>query len=201
MSVVLGLAVTCAFALAGREAAQRAQGLARANFPDDRLLDHVLTPQPANPLCWDLWLLEASGDRYVARHAVLSLGPVFLPAGGCALAEPAPHTAPRVAVAARDTPAVQWLGETFVPDSLLKGAVAANCEAAAFMLFARAPFIAVDAEGAVLGDLRFDRGRERGSFEVSLSGNRDSDHAGESLTCRRAAPWVAPRADLLGPPG
>lgn len=201
MSVVLGLAVTCAFALAGREAAQRAQGLARANFPDDRLLDHVLTPQPANPLCWDLWLLEASGDRYVARHAVLSLGPVFLPAGGCALAEPASHTAPRVAVAARATPAVQWLGETFVPDSLLKGVVAANCEAAAFMLFARAPFIAVDAEGAVLGDLRFDRGRERGSFEVPLSGNRDSDHAGESLTCPRAAPWVAPRADLLGPPG
>jgi hypothetical protein len=146
VSVVLGLAVTCAFALAGREAAQRAQGLARANFPDDRLLDRVLTPQPADPLCWDLWLLEASGDRYVARHAVLSLGPPFLPAGGCALAEPVPHTAPRVAVAARDTPAVRWLGETFVSDSLLKGVVAANCKAAAFMLFARAPFIAVDAE-------------------------------------------------------
>jgi inner membrane protein len=201
MSVVLGLAVTCAFALAGREAAQRAGGLARANFPDDRLLDHVLTPQPANPLCWDLLLLEASGDRYVARHAVLSLGPALLPAGGCALAEPVPHTAPRVAVAARDTPAVQWLGETFVPGSLLKEVVAANCEAAAFMLFARAPFIAVDAEGAVLGDLRFDRGRERGSFEVSLSGDRVSDPAGHSLTCRRAAPWVAPRADLLGPRG
>jgi inner membrane protein len=201
MSVVLGLAVTCAFALAGREAAQRAQGLARANFPDDRLLDHVLTPQPANPLCWDLWLLEASGDRYVARHAVLSLGPVFLPAGGCALAEPAPHTAPRVAVAARDTPAVQWLGETFVPDSLLKGAVAANCEAAAFMLFARAPFIAVDTEGAVLGDLRFDRGRERGGFEIPLAGKPLSDPAGEVHSCRRTAPWIAPRADLLGPPG
>ena len=89
-----------------------------------------------------------------------------------------------------------------MPRSRLAGVVAESCEAAAFMLFARAPFIApVAPEGAVLGDLRFDRGRERGSFEVSLSGNRDSDHAGESLTCRRAAPWVAPRADLLGPPG
>jgi inner membrane protein len=201
MSVVLGLAVTCAFALAGREAAQRAEGLARANFPDDRLLDHVLTPQPANPLCWDLLLLETSGDRYVARHAVLSLGPAFLPAGGCALAKPEPHTAPLVAVAARDTAAAQWLGETFVTDALLKAVVAANCEAAAFMLFARAPFIAVDAQGAVLGDLRFDRGRERGSFEVPLSGKEVSDRTGASRTCRRAAPWVAPRADLLGPPG
>jgi inner membrane protein len=201
MSVILGLAVTCAFAWAGREAAQRAEGLARANFPDDRLLDHVLTPQPANPLCWDLWLLETSGDRYVARHAALSLGPAFLPAPGCALAKPVPHTAPRVAVAARDTPAVQWLGETFVPGSVLEGVVAANCAAAAFMLFARAPFIAVDAQGGVLGDLRFDRGRERGSFEVPLSAHRVSDVGGESPTCGRAAPWVAPRADLLGPPG
>jgi inner membrane protein len=201
MSVVLGLAVTCAFALAGRDAAQRAESLAQVNFPHDRLLDHVLTPQPANPLCWDLWLLETSGARYVARHAVLSLGAPFFPAVGCAVAKPAPHTAPRVAVAARDTPAVQWLGETFVPGALLKAMAAANCEAGAFMLFARAPFIAVDDQGAVLGDLRFDRGRERGSFEVPLSARQVSDGAGDSRTCRRAAPWIAPRADLLGPPG
>jgi inner membrane protein len=201
MSVVLGLAVTCAFALAGRDAAQRAESLALVNFPHDRLLDHVLTPQPANPLCWDLWLLETSGARYVARHAVLSLGATFLPAVECAAARPAPHTAPRVAVAARDTSAAQWLGETSVPGALLKGMAAANCEAGAFMLFARAPFVAADAQGAVLGDLRFDRGRERGSFEVPLSARQVSDDAGDSRTCRRAAPWIAPRADLLGPPG
>jgi hypothetical protein len=39
LSVVLALAVTCAFALAGREAAQRAQGLAQAGFPGERLRD------------------------------------------------------------------------------------------------------------------------------------------------------------------
>jgi inner membrane protein len=217
LSVVLALAVTCAFAQAGREAAQRAEGLAQANFPGDRLLDHVLMPQPANPLCWDLLLLETSGDRYVARHAVLSLGPAVLAASGCALAEPVPHTAPLVAVGARDSSAVQWLGETFLPGSLLKKVVAANCEAAAFMLFARAPFIAppdssaspnpagrdenIGDQSAVLGDLRFDRGRERGSFEVPLRATQNLDNTGESLACRRAAPWVAPRADLLGPPG
>jgi len=202
ISVALGLAVTCTFALAGREAAQRAESLAQANFPDDRLLDHVLTPQPANPLCWDLWLLETGGDRYVARHAALSLGPAILPADGCAPAKPLPHTAPLVAVGARDTAAVQWRGETFLPASLLKAVVAANCEAAAFMLFARAPFIAPpDSRGTVLGDLRFDRGRERGGFEVPLSGKQLAGLAGESRTCRRAAPWAAPRGDLLGPPG
>jgi inner membrane protein len=202
LSVVLALAVTSTFAIAGREAAQRAEGLAQANFPRDRLLDHVLTPQPANPLCWDLLLLETNGDRYVARHAVLSLGPAFLGAGGCWLAKPVPHSAPLVAVAARDTSAVRWLGETFVADPLLKGVVAANCEAAAFMLFARAPFIAnVDAQDAVLGDLRFDRGRERGGFEIPLAGKPLADPAGEFHSCRDRAPWIAPRADLLGPPG
>jgi len=202
LSVVLALAVTCTFAIAGREAARRAEGLAQANFPRDRLLDHVLTPQPANPLCWDLLLLETDSDRYVARHAVLSLEPGFLGAGGCALAKPVPHSAPLVAVAARDTSAVRWLGETFVADPLLKGVVAANCEAAAFMLFARAPFIAnVDAQDAVLGDLRFDRGRERGGFEIPLAGKPLADPAGEYHSCRRAAPWIAPRADLLAPPG
>jgi inner membrane protein len=202
LSVVLALAVTCTFAIAGREAAWRAEGLAQANFPRDRLLDHVLTPQPANPLCWDLLLLETDSDRYVARHAVLSLEPGFLGAGGCALAKPVPHSAPLVAVAARDTSAVRWLGETFVADPLLKGVVAANCEAAAFMLFARAPFITnVDAQDAVLGDLRFDRGRERGGFEIPLAGKPLADPAGEFHSCRRAAPWIAPRADLLAPPG
>lgn len=152
LSVVLALAVTCAFALAGREAAQRAEGLAQADFPGDRLLDHVLTPQPANPLCWDLLLLETSGDRYVARHAVLSLGPAA---------------------------------------SSLSSNPAARDES-------------IEDQRAVLGDLRFDRGRERGSFEVPLRGAQNLDsavHAGDSRTCRRAAPWVAPRADLTAPSG
>jgi inner membrane protein len=196
-SGVLALAVTCAFAFAGREAARQAERLAQADFAGDRLLDHVLTPQPANPLCWELLLLETSGDRYAARRAVLSLAPSVLPANSCALAKPAPHIASQGAVAARDTSTVQWIGETVVAEAFLKSVVAADCQAAAFMLFARAPFIAPAAASDVLGDLRFDRGREVGSFELPLSGARDA--AGKSKTSRRAAPWIAPRSDLLRP--
>jgi inner membrane protein len=209
-SVVLALAVTFAFVLGGSEAAQRTELIAETEFPNDRLLDHVLTPQPANPLCWDLWLLETRGDRYVARHAVLSLDPAWLDANGCAWSRPEPHTAPLAAVAASDSPDVHWLGEIVLPRSSLQEVVAADCDAAAFLLFARAPFL-VPRElaprdlhpskpngagpGAVLGDLRFDRGRERNSFEVPVAND-----ALEARTCRRAAPWIAPRADLLGPP-
>ena len=200
LSVVLALVVTGAFALGGNEAARRAETLAQTDFAGDRLLDHVLTPQPANPLCWDLLLLETSGAHYIARHAVLSLEPAFLPASSCALAKPAPHTAPLAAIAAPDTSAVEWLGEALMPRAFLDAIVAESCEAAAFMLFARAPYIApVAPEGAVLGDLRFDRGRERGSFEVPLP--RKQQARNNPLRCGRAAPWIAPRADLLEPPG
>lgn len=78
--------------------------------------------------------------------------------------------------------------------------VAKNCNAAAFMRFARAPFVADPGPTPILGDIRFDRGKERGSFEVPLAdkgsvpGETDADAAAD---CRRAAPWTAPRADLL----
>jgi inner membrane protein len=154
-------------------------------------------------------LLETGGNRYTARHAVLSLDSGFLPASSCGLAQPVARTAPLTAVTARDSPAVKWLGETVMPDSLLERLVAANCAAAAFMLFARAPFVAPlepaippgDRAGAVLGDLRFDRGRERGSFEIPLPNQELFDNPGKPPTCQRAAPWVAPRADLVGPLG
>ena len=210
LSGVVAIAVTCLFALGGREAAQRAQSLAAAYFPGDALLDHVLTPQPANPLCWDLLLLETSGKRYISRHAVLSLDPAILPASGCGWAKPESRSAALIDMAVPDTSAVQWLGERVLSQPDLVKVVAASCEAADFMLFARAPFIArrepsstsrSDPSGVVLGDLRFDRGRERGSFELALTEKRQLDNAPALPACRRAAPWIAPRADLLGPLG
>jgi inner membrane protein len=208
LSGVLAIAVTCLFAFSGHEAAQRAQDLAARYFPVDNLLDHVLTPQPANPLCWDLLLLETSGERYVARHAVLALAPALLPASGCGPSKPVARTATLTGVTAPDTSQVRWLGERVLPEPLLQGVVAENCDAAAFMLFARAPFIAPrepepqsQPAGAVLGDLRFDQGRERGSFEVPLANQPANDSARAPPKCRRAGPRGAPRADLLQPPG
>jgi inner membrane protein len=187
LSTILALAVTGAFVATGREAARRAGELARADFPQDRLIDRALTAHPANPLCWDLLLLERREERYVARHAVLSLAPAWLGWHGCPLAKAVPHAAPLTPVAAQNSASVEWLGETVLEISALKRLVTATCEAAAFMLFARAPFIATDP--ALLGDLRFDHGRDGASFAVPLGG--------EPRTCERAAPWIAPRVELL----
>lgn len=186
VAAALWLCVTLTFTLAGHSAASRAEALARELFPEDRMLDHVLSPLPANPLCWDLLLLETVGDRYVARHAMLALAPGALAARDCPMVGGKEHTAPLRAVGAADTERVRWLGEFEILQQALAERVAANCEAQAFMLFARAPFLAP----AVLGDLRFDRGGERGRFEVPLPPITTTP------SCVPAAPWSAPRADL-----
>jgi inner membrane protein len=187
VGAALWLGVTLTFILAGRSAASRAEALARDVFPHDRILDRVLAPLPANPLCWDLLLLEAHGDRYVARHAMLTLAPDAVGARECPILGAEEHTAPLGPVGAADTEGVRWLGEFEIVQQALAERVAASCDAQAFMLFARAPFLAE----TVLGDLRFDRGRERGSFEVPLAAMK------KVQSCGRAAPWSAPRADLL----
>ncbi len=216
ISAAAALGVTLVFVLAGQIAARRAEALARGAFAGDRMLDHVLTPLPVNPICWDLLLLETHQDRYVARHATLALAPRFLGAAQCPTLAAPQHTAPLRPVVAPDTGAVHWLGEFAVPQADFIALLADHCDAAAFMRFARAPFIATvgpkavpgarstGAATEVLGDLRFDRGPNGGGLDVRLEipgstpgGSSGIDPDGARPRCERAAPWTAPRADLL----
>jgi len=211
LAVALALAVTSIFVLAAHAASSRAAALARGAFPEDRTLDRVLTPLPSNPLCWDLILVTTHADRYLARHAMLALTPGILKAHSCPAMRAEEHTAPLTAVAAADSDGVRWFGEYRISRSEFASRVAMSCEARAFMLFARAPFLADSAGSAaarsvsaattaadepapgrasVLGDLRFDRGQGRGSFEVTIEPLKKLQN------CPRAAPWIAPRADL-----
>lgn len=196
LSLSLALAVTAAFALAGWKAGKTAQGLALEYFPQARLIDHVLTPQPVNPMCWDVLLLSTSGDEFVARHAVLSLAPAVVAAAQCPFSRPVPHAAPWTPLSLPASAGVHWMGQVTLSRSMLKRLSARDCDAAAFLLFARAPFIASGLLGTVLGDLRFDRDGEAAEFEVPASQDIAAP-AGNG--CRRAAPWSAPRADLLRP--
>lgn len=192
------LGVTLGFVLAAQFAAHRVEALARSTFAADRMLDHVITPLPVNPFCWDVLLLETRDDRYLVRHAILAIAPRIIAAAQCPSLATKQHTAPLAAVSAADSDAVHWLGEFSMSRTELMILVAQNCNAAAFMRFARAPFVADPGPKPILGDLRFDRGQERGSFEVPLADNGsvpgETDAAAD---CRRAAPWTAPRADLL----
>jgi inner membrane protein len=185
------IAVTAAFVTAGQFAAHSVDSLAAADFPGDRIIDHVLTPSPLNPFCWDVLLLATRGDRYAVRHGVLSNAPALIRADRCpTLTGNRPTTAPMTRVSAADSAAMHWFGAFEMSKTRLAELVAGHCDAAALMLFARAPF-ATQFEGqAVLGDLRFDRERGLGMAEIAVG-------PPSATACRPPAPWTAPRADLL----
>jgi inner membrane protein len=183
-------AVTALFVVCSSLAAHRIDAIAAAVFTTDRVIDHVLTPAPLNPLCWDVLLLETREDRYFVRSGVLSISPALMPAQRC----PSLSSA-RLASVLRPLPAslsgeIQWIGEFAMSRAQLSSLVASHCQAAALMQFARAPFAAELQHRWVMGDLRFERGRGAGMASIDPG----PVSSGE---CRSPVPWTPPRADLL----
>ena len=68
--------------------------------------------------------------------------------------------------------------------------VAGDCNAAALMQFARAPFVAERGRQWVIGDLRFAGQRGGGMADIDL----EPDAPGP---CTERTPWTPPRAELL----
>jgi inner membrane protein len=190
-SAAMMVLVTAAFVVAARSAAGRIDSLATTSFPTERIVDHVLTPTPMNPLCWDVLLLETDGDRYIARHAVLSDSAALMRASECPRTlEDHPTTAEMRPVAAASSGEIQWLGEFAMSRALLAKLVAGHCDATALMQFARAPFAAELEQQWVVGDLRFDRERGKGMASIELG-------APSVRPCEPTVPWIPPREDLL----
>jgi inner membrane protein len=192
-SAVATVCVTTLLVVAGRAAARNIDSLAARDFPDDRVIDHVLSPIPTNPFCWDVLLLETHGDRYIARHGMLSDAPGFVTAQSCSTKLVSKDTtAPMTAVKTPESAQSAWFGEFSMPVSRLAELNAHHCEAAALMQFARAPF-AIERKGSwIIGDLRFDRERGLGLAELEISGPGEAG-------CPARAPWLPPRGDLLRP--
>ena len=189
--IAVWLGVTATFVLSSQLAGQRVEALAATTFPDARSIDHVLTPMPANPLCWEVMLVQTQDDDVIARRTMLALAPAVIPADGClSRSLDIPSTAPLQRVAAEDSAAVHWYGEIATKVDRLKSRVADDCEAAAAMRFIRVPWLAAVEGATVLGDLRYDREKSLGFAEVALH-----DPPGP---CPRWVPdWRPPRADLL----
>ena len=189
--VALWLAVTATFAVSSRIAARRIDAFAAALFPDSRLLDRVLTPMPANPLCWEVMLVQTQDEAAIARRAMLALAPSLIPADSClSRSLNIPSSAPLKRVKAADTAELHWYGEIVTALDSLKNRVAMDCEAAAAMRFIRVPWLGTVGQVTVLGDLRYDREKALGFAEVALH-----DPPG---SCPRLVPdWRPPRADLL----
>jgi inner membrane protein len=190
-SAVATVFVTAVFAIAGRAASNAIDSVAARDFPDDHSIDHVLSPIPTNPFCWDVLLLETRGERYIARHGMLSNAPGLVSAQSCSTKLVSKDTtAPLTAVQAADSTQAVWFGEFAMDKSRLAELIAHNCDALALMQFVRAPFAVERSHRWIIGDLRFDREHGRGLAQLEIS----SAHQAE---CLPRAPWLAPRAELL----
>lgn len=183
---------TASFVVAGQIAARRVEAMTRMEFPSAHTIDHVLTPMPVDPLCWDVLVLQTAGDRYISRHATLALAPALIPANRCGGFDiDRPTRVPQSAAAVRDATAIRWR-EFSMSTATLVALVVSHCEAAALMRFARAPFAISAEQDWLLGDLRFDRGR-KSVFGVIRIGKDAMD----SRPCPWTPPWEPPRAELL----
>jgi inner membrane protein len=189
--IALWLGVTGIFGVAGRVAARRLDAAAAVAFPGSHSLDRVLTPTPADPLCWDAWLVQAHSAGETMRQARISLLPGLIDVHNCrgmnlgASRDGEP-------VAAADDAGLQWLQQFSLPGDRIARLAATQCRARAFMQFARVPMAESAGSGWSLGDLRFGGGRGFSWLQLTQPAQRCDFPA---------VPWLPPRPELLVPPG
>ena len=136
------------------------------------LVDVVLSPQPANPLCWSAITIEKNerGGEYVMSRGTASLVPRALSTTACGL---------------RGQASVEW--NTTLRQSLatLRALDRDDCRVSAWLQFGRAPALTDDE----IGDFRFGD-VTRGNFTSMTLGPRAACPA-------HLTHWGKPRADLL----
>jgi inner membrane protein len=154
------------------------------------LLDHVVTPMPSNPFCWEIMLVQKEADSTVLRRAMFARAPSLFAADQCLTRSlDIAVSAPLAEVPRESTPELKWYGQIASPLEQLRSVAKTNCEAAAALRFIRAPWLATVENELVLGDLRYDREAELGFSEIAVTGQPG---------CPAFVPqWTQPRLDLL----
>jgi hypothetical protein len=188
------------FVLAGRIA--RGRVLEAEAAPGASRLDAVLTPAPANPLCWSAITIAERDTRYELGVLTVTLAPSWLPPEGCRF-EPSGRSLPNDAQRfdAREHPPASVVGKPLpgvhvdlvwnAPLAELRSLYRSNCQAAAFLRYSRAPFwFSADPGSTYLGDLRYDRRPEPEFAELEIETK-------PSRCPRFVPPWRPPRHELL----
>ena len=180
--------VTLLMAAGSAAARSTTERAVREADPTAELLDVVVTPLPANPLCTTVITVERSGDLYrvsTARVRSASIGDVSR-CGAQDAAVLSFRRSPR-----RSTSRIHWDLEWTAPHAQL-AMLAQNCTALAALRFIRVPaWRAVDPSTVMLGDVRYGAASGGGFSDVMVPLR--------STTCPKAVPpWTPPRADLLG---
>lgn len=158
------------------------------------LRDVIISPSPANPLCARAITVEASRETYRLTTAWAAALPSIVSAAWCARSSHADVNGGAQHLSMTPVPvrsaAVLWGATWQAPVAELSELAATQCEVAAWLRFARAPFwVAVGADSVAVDDLRYDR--DRG---VSVS---RFTFARDQVRCSAYVPaWRRPRADI-----
>jgi inner membrane protein len=186
VAIMASLLVVSALVVTSRVAREAAT---RALQPEirGRLLDVVLTPNPASPLCWSIIGIELdeAGGEYVMWRGTLSIEPRWKAPTACSShnfgGDPAPAgTIGRGTLALRP--------EVRQPLEPLRQLAREDCWAGAWLQFGRAPVLTGDA----VFDLRFAQ-RLGQNFTMMAVGRK----TGRSGCPPFLTNWGRPRADLL----
>jgi inner membrane protein len=181
--------VLATFAVTGSVARATLLEASARIFPRAVTHDAVLTPMPADPLCWQAQLVQTDGGRYVVRSVVVAVAPSLLASDECPFDRGATPTAPSTSVPAASTPELRWGREFSAPAGELRSLARESCVFAALLQFARVPYwTKTPSLGRVAGDLRYDRS----------AGLDFSDTVLDGVGCpKHLPPWTPPRAELL----
>lgn len=163
------------------------------------LQDVVLTPSPANPLCFSAMIVEADSSTYRVSTATVAPWASVRSAAACVGGVQASRARRAnsnglggglVASTRADAVGLVWEQEWTAPVQELADASADNCAVAAALRFIRVPVWEARADRTIaLSDLRYGNGGD-GFADVVLP---DAESA-----CPRFVPsWVPPRVELL----
>jgi inner membrane protein len=184
--LALWLGTTAVFGLASHVAGARLVAVAHALFPGARTIETVLTPTPADPLCWDGWLVQAQNGEAIMRQARISLLPQLLDVRDCRGVNPVPVVG--ATVPAPSGPGLQWRQQFSMPAMRIALLARTQCQARAFMQFARVPMAGGKESAWWLTDLRFGAGRGFASLRLTQP-PQPCDFP--------SVPWLPPRPELL----
>jgi inner membrane protein len=158
----------------------------RAVDPAAQVLDVVVTPLPANPICMTVITVEKEGETYRVATARVSALPSLIQAAHCGSRGGRFERSTRPSTAA-----IHWESEWTSPRAELLSLSRESCLARAALRFIRVPIWRPLTDSTVmLGDARYGGASGGGFSDVAMPRR--------TAACPHAVPpWTPPRADLL----
>ncbi len=186
----LSLLVTLVFFSASHVAYARVAEAVTRDHSALELHDVSLTPAPSNPFCWSAMAVGLRHETYDLLVATVSVAPALVPTDSCEL-EPTGHSLKLRPASLTSTPNVRWDAEWQHPVAELRDLWRSDCDARAYLRWARLPFWLMESKAELLlGDLRYDRspGLDFAEIEGTIPPRE----------CPRLVPrWLPPRHELL----